>query len=249
MPPEMNWSQLGEALRRELLLRHVDIDRVALELLGRDRDARELRQRRHGRPVVGGLAEQRADVDAPARVAIPQNGIHVRIGMRAAGIGAVVAQHADVAPDRGAQIVRALERPAPSLAEEFRLVPPRLRRFGPVALGPAAPFGEIVLEQAGIFAQRRIDRDGHLDRLGADRDLRLGLGFGLGFGVGDRRDGDDDRIGASRRQQVVMVIPVYSAACACPSRLLSAFSNPSAACAITVPGGKIASTPARLSAS
>ena len=57
------------------------------------------------------------------------------------------------------------------------------------------------------------------------------------------------RIGASRRQQEVTVIPLYSAAWACPSRLLSAFSKPSAACAITVPGGKIASTPARLSAS
>ena len=202
-------------------------------------------ERRHGRTVVGGLAEKRPDVHAPARIAIPQDGIEIRVRMRAAGVGAVVAQHADITADHGAQEVGALEGPAPAPAEEFRFVPQRLRRFGPVALGPAASLGEAVLEQAGKLAQPRLDRHGDLDRLGADRDLRLGLGVGVGDdgGAGNHNDRSQDAVPDAHCHSF------YSAACACPSRWLSDRSTPSAASAITVPGGKIASTPARLSAS
>ena len=59
----------------------------------------------------------------------------------------------------------------------------------------------------------------------------------------DGRAGNATTIDASTQNRTFIVIPVYSAACACPSRLLSDFSKPSAASAITVPGGKIASTP------
>ncbi len=96
--------------------------------------------------------------------------------MRAAGVGAVVTQHADVAANDRAHRIGAFERPAPAALKELRFVAHRPGRFGAVAFGPAASFGKAVLEQAGMPAQRSIDGDGDLDGLGADRDLRLGFG-------------------------------------------------------------------------
>src|SRR6185436_11716521 len=89
----------------------------ALALLGRDRAAHELGERRHGWPVVRHLAEKWPDADAFLFRAIPQNGIDQRVRMRPAGVGAVVAHDAEVAAgDQRAELVAALIGPAPAAA-------------------------------------------------------------------------------------------------------------------------------------
>src|SRR5262245_45248744 len=108
--------------------------------------------------------------------------------MRTAGIGAVLAQHADVAADHGAKLIGALEGPALAVAEKLRLVAERFRRLGAAALGPPLAFGEVVLEQAGEFAERRIDRDADFDRLRFDFDQR----FGFGLDVSSSREAGRD---------------------------------------------------------
>src|SRR5581483_9466071 len=74
--------------------------------------------------------------------------------------------------------------------------------------------------------------------------------LGVGEDRGGRPDAAGERKRGKRREREARGFGAHSAAsCSWPSRLLSVLSRLPAASAITVPGGKIASAPAFLSAS
>ena len=215
---------------------------AALLLLGSQGGDHRVLDLDHRPAVVGQVGEEGADADALLGLLVPEHGFERGVRMRAAGIGIVGAQDADVAiGDHRHHRVVALQRPALAAAEQFRRILPFAVGFATLTVGPALAFAEDVGGKLGPGLDRVVESDADFDSLGL---------------------GGDDRLRRAPRAQArpeaaspaILVMPqrstVYSAASLeCPRRTLSLRTSSSAASAITVPGGKIASAPALVSAS
>src|SRR3974390_354776 len=169
--------------------------------------------------------------------------------MRAEPVYVIEPRNAQVRPDGGAQVIGPLECVFPPAAECLGYVLEAL-------FGCATPLGEFALAfgkqhsvQSGIAAQFRVDGDRPLDGSGVDRKGRL-LRLQRIDGRGRRKGQQNEKQGAGADCHDCVRGPIYSAAsCSWPRRRLSDCSSFSAASAITVPGGKIASAPAFFSVS
>src|SRR6185295_13675761 len=139
-----------------------------------------------------------------------------------------------------------------AVAEQLRVLLARALRFRRRLVDPLAALGKAVGGERRIGLDLVVEIDLPVEYLVLELRVRLGLARSKRRGKNDQRARKTESAperGSCCVHENPRRRPDYSAASLWPSRALSLWISSSAASAITVPGGKIASAPALYSAS